>query len=106
MRIRSLTVLHTGSEFSQDQWDQLSDTSRKIYRLKNTPGTKVSDPEIAYDFHSHSEQSDDPGYKNFGVIELQAQHFESLELNRPDRGDFHVRAEWNTVSGDYSFLAP
>ncbi|MCG8669383.1 MAG: pyridoxamine 5'-phosphate oxidase family protein [Pseudomonadales bacterium] len=101
MRLDCVARLCSQDDYAQSQWQQLSPRSKRIYALKHQPGSAVKDPQIAYCF-----EADDKAYDNFGVLVLQATNLESLQLEQPDRTDYHVRAVWNLESDEYSYLAP
>lgn len=101
MRLNGIAQLHAQDSFAESQWQQLSGRSQQIYSLKLPPGVPVEDPQQAYCF-----DEDHSAYRNFGVIGIQANKFESLQLERPDRTDYHVRARWDLASNNYSYLAP
>ncbi|MCH2159223.1 MAG: hypothetical protein MK096_10650 [Oleiphilaceae bacterium] len=101
MRVQGEAVLNSADDVAQSQWDGLSERSRRIYALQHTPGSSVDDPKAAYTFESEAS-----GFAHFGVISIRATKLESLQLDRPDRTDYHVRASWDLESHSLTYLAP
>lgn len=101
MRLEFKATLHKDDDFAKIQWEGLSERSRRIYALKNTPGEPVDDPKSAYIFDSA-----DRAFEHFGVVSIQVRELESLQLERPDRTDYHIRVLWDLDSNLLSYLAP
>ena len=102
MRVTARAHRHHQDAFATAQWQNLSARSRRIYALQQTPGTPVSDPQTAYAF----DEGDEAAFQQFGVLRVVPEALESLQLERPDRGDYHVRAHWNVLTGERCYLAP
>ena len=101
MRVQSEAVLNSADDVAQSQWEGLPEKSRRIYALQHKPGTPVDDPKAAYTFEPEAS-----GFEHFGVISIRAVNLESLQLDRPDRTDYHVRASWDLKSNSMTYLAP
>lgn len=101
MRVDGLAELHANDAYAESEWQALSERSQKIYALKHLPGEPVADPEKAYCFDDTAQ-----AYKHFGVICVRATHLESLQLERPDRTNFHIRAAWALETQALTYLAP
>lgn len=100
MRVKTKVKTNTQDFDSKIEWDRLTTSSQKIYSLKNSPGTPTTHPDVGFTF------SDTSGYKNFGVLTLAPLSLESLQLSHPTREDQHVRAHWDLISNEVSFLVP
>ena len=83
------------------EWKRLSANSKRIYSLKNSPGIEIENPSEAYSFADI-----ESGYDNFGVLTLSPLSLESLQLERPNGPDCHVRAHWNLQTVTFKYLAP
>jgi pyridoxine/pyridoxamine 5'-phosphate oxidase len=101
MRVDGFAELHANDAYAESEWQALSERSQKIYALKHMPGEPVDDPEKAYCFEDSAQ-----AYKHFGVIYVRATHLESLQLERPDRTNFHIRAAWKLETQALTYLAP
>jgi hypothetical protein len=101
MRVQATASLHQQDVQATGEWHRLSSRSQQIYRLQHTPGTPVKDPKAAYTF-----DSTESGFENFGVLRLEVTSMESLQLEQPDRTDYHVRARWDFEKGHAEYLAP
>ncbi len=101
MRVDGLAELHANDAYAESEWQALSERSQKIYALKHMPGEPVDEPEKAYCFDDTAQ-----AYKNFGVICVRATHLESLQLESPDRTNFHIRAAWKLETQAFTYLAP
>ena len=101
MRVKGFAHLHHDDDYAQSQWQNLSASGQKIYALQHQPGQAVADPEAAYSF-SDAERAK----ANFAVICVCATELESLQLQRPDKSAYHVRAQWNIASHSVGFIAP
>jgi hypothetical protein len=109
MRIKGLVKRNTQDIDAKIEWDRLSSSSKKIYSLKHIPGTPISSAEEGFTFSRDDAQQDieiAKGYENFGVLTIEPTYLESLQLSHPLRDDMHVRAMWDLVSDEKSFLAP
>jgi len=101
MRVDGFAALHAQDAYAESEWQALSERSQKIYALKHRPGEPVNDPEKAYCFDDAAQ-----AYKHFGVVCVRATHLESLQLERPDRTNFHIRAAWAVETQTLNYLAP
>ena len=102
MRVDTYARLSHEDEEARAAWRELPDHTKRIYSLKHAPGTAVGDPKEAFMC-----QGVEQGFEHFGVIGLRALAMESLQLQGPDRSDYHVRARWELDdNGEMTYLAP
>ena len=102
MRVDTYARLSHEDEEACAAWRELPDHTKRIYSLKHAPGTAVGDPKEVFMC-----QSVEQGFEHFGVIGLRALAMESLQLQGPDRSDYHVRARWELdENGEMTYLAP
>ena len=101
VRVDGTSELFDHHQPAIDEWSKLSHKSRKLYCLDSQPGTVVRDPKPAY-----AGSDCDDGFENFGVVVLTAKSMESLQLEGPDRSEYHVRAFKDFTTGESSYLAP
>lgn len=100
IRVKANARLNFNDIEAKIEWERLSPASRKIYSLKFIPGSPIPSPQEGYVF------SEKDGYENFGVLTLVPHSLESLQLSHPMREDFHVRAFWDLLTHEKSFLTP
>ena len=101
MRLNGEASLHYQDTFSQDHWQRLSNDAQRLYALQHCPGEPVDDPAQAFCFNSITEAQ-----QNFAVIRIRARVLESLQLPRPDKADYHIRARWQISEQRCEYLAP
>jgi pyridoxine/pyridoxamine 5'-phosphate oxidase len=97
-RLNCRGLLHINTEKTLTVWAHLSETSRKSYTSKTSPGTRIADPSDAYIW------PDTSNAKNFCMIELIPLEIEVLQLNKTK----HLRAKyvWNGQDWEMSWIAP
>jgi pyridoxamine 5'-phosphate oxidase len=70
--------IHHQNATSQQRWQALGDTGKRLYRLAAIPGHPISEPA-----HTDNELSVEEGFANFVVLLAQVQSLEWLELSLP-----------------------
>jgi hypothetical protein len=99
--------LHTDDFVADDQWEELSPSSRKLYLSEKKPGSEVSVPYPGFpeQFTDElpSKQDSEAGRTNFAVIECRVLNMEYLHLSR--QGQTRALFQYEPVV-KLSWLAP
>lgn len=85
VRIQADASIHQADELAKLHWSRVQGDAQKAYNSKLTPGTDISSPEDAFEWHE--ELSSD---NFFAVVSLKPSSFELLQLN----GLEHFRAKF------------
>ncbi|GAB3760951.1 pyridoxamine 5'-phosphate oxidase family protein [Spirosoma pomorum] len=107
LRLTVETRLHTDDFVADDQWEELSPSSRKLYLSEKKPGSEVSVPYPGFpeQFTDElpSKQDSEAGRTNFAVIECRVLNMEYLHLSR--QGQTRALFQYEPVV-KLSWLAP
>ena len=101
MRVVATARLHHDDTYAITQWQALSASAQRIYGLQHCPGVSIEDPEAAFTFNDKAQAQ-----ANFGVICMTPLELESLQLQRPDKTHYHVRAKWDIANNLIEYIAP
>jgi hypothetical protein len=107
LRLTVETRLHTDDFVADDQWEELSPSSRKLYLSEKKPGSEISTPYPGFpeQFADElpSKQDSEAGRNNFAVIECRVLNVEYLHLSR--QGQTRAMFQYEPVV-KLSWLAP
>ncbi|QKZ14041.1 pyridoxamine 5'-phosphate oxidase family protein [Spirosoma sp. KUDC1026] len=107
LRLTVETRLHTDDFVADDQWAELSPSSRKLYLSEKKPGIELPAPYPGFpeQFTNElpSESASEAGRNNFAVIECRVLNMEYLHLSR--QGQTRAMFQYEPVV-KLSWLAP
>ncbi len=100
LRLSGQAALHAGDAHAFAAWDALPPISRQLYRVRQAPGTPVSDPSPS----QYGEYPEPAGLAFFTAIEVAVTRVEALRLT--NRGQIRARFEWGADGPAATWLVP
>jgi pyridoxine/pyridoxamine 5'-phosphate oxidase len=91
IRVKGRLQIHQQNELSQEMWKRVQGDAQKAYNSTLSPGTEISDPDLAYDWPA---ELDD---RFFAVLQFIPESIEALQLN----GLTHVRVSFSKAEGNW-----
>lgn len=100
LRIACRVRIHCRGPVHDKAWEEKSETSRHYYKVVQTPGEPLDDPENA----EFDAEMADSGKANFAVLELDISGFEWLYIS--DNGHRRARFDWTGKEWQGTWLVP
>lgn len=100
LRIACRVRIHCRGPAHDKAWEEKSETSRHYYKVVQTPGEPLDDPENA----EFDAAKTDSGKANFAVLELDIIGFEWLYIS--DNGHRRARFDWTGKEWQGTWLVP
>ncbi|WP_075351847.1 pyridoxamine 5'-phosphate oxidase family protein [Algoriphagus marinus] len=91
IRVKGRLQIHQQNELSREMWKRVQGDAQKAYNSSLSPGTEITNPELAYDWPTELDDS------FFAVLQFVPERIEALQLN----GLTHVRVSFTKMGKDW-----
>jgi hypothetical protein len=100
LRLRGQASLRAGDAMTRDAWEGLPGATRHLYRLRQAPGTTLTDPSP----NQYDEAPEAFGFARFLVVEIAFDRLEALHLTH--LGQIRARFDFAGAAVDAAWLVP